>query len=494
MSRRKRIAVAGFLHETNTFLPTTTGYREFSVDSPTGRIYRDMELYDLLGTNSGFSGFAAQFPKRGFEIVPMVWCEAEPGGYVTEDAYDRITSDLTHRLRQAGSIDGIYLELHGAMVTTSTEDADTETVNRVRTAVGPEVPIVVSLDLHGNITPGMVAACDGLSGYRTYPHVDMAATGARAARQLRRLLQDRETAFGAHVAIPWLLGLHEQATLDQPAADIYACLERLESELGVDLSFFMGFGAADTYWTGASVVAFAPTPARARTAVRHLSDHALTLTGAFNAPVATIDEAIEKAIAHDDDRPLALAEIQDNPGGGGYSDTMSLVEALFRSATPGVAVSAIWDPEAIDQIRATGKGRVLELSLGGKHGYGTPLLENYEIVDICEGRFKASGSMATGFVFDLGIIAVLRLGSIRIVVSQKRVQNLDLGFFTAAGIDPTQQRILVVKSTVHYRAAYEPIISRFINVCTPGGIPARPSQLPYRNLRRELGGQANIES
>ena len=184
-----RVAVGGFMHETNTFAPSKATYEKFlQADSWPGLQTGSGVLAETAGINIPIAGFIAA--AGDFDLVPLLWCNAGPSAHVTDDAFERIAGDMMERLKAAGAIDGLYLDLHGAMVTESHEDGEGELLARARAIVGPDVPIVASLDLHANVTERMVEAADLLVGFRTYPHVDMAETGGRAAGLLAKIMRE----------------------------------------------------------------------------------------------------------------------------------------------------------------------------------------------------------------------------------------------------------------------------------------------------------------
>ena len=251
-----RIAVGGFLHETNTFAPTKATFADFVQ----ARGWPEMStgaklLQNLRDINVGMAGFVAVAEAEGWQMAPTIWCAASPSAHVTEDAYERIVATIVDGIRAAGAIDGVYLDLHGAMVAEHVDDGEGEIARRVRAVIGPDLPFVMSLDLHANVTPLMVEQTDALVAYRTYPHVDMADTGRAAARHLRRLLTSGHKYAKAFRQLPFLIPISWQCTNDQPCKGIYEQLAALETGAVPTLSFAPGFPAADFPDCGATVFA-----------------------------------------------------------------------------------------------------------------------------------------------------------------------------------------------------------------------------------------------
>src|SRR5215813_2358984 len=244
-----RIAVGGFLHETNTFAPTKATYDAFA---------RAMALGgDVLKTirhvNIGLAGFIDEAESRGWEVVPTLHCYATPSAHVTRDAYERIAKAIVDGIVAARPIDGVYLDLHGAMVTEHLDDGEGEILARVRNMIGNDLPLVVSLDLHANVTPEMVEHADALIAYRTYPHVDMADTGRACAKHLALLIKTKQRFAKAFRQLPFLIPISWQCTSDQPTRGIYDKLAALQNEAVPTLSFAFGFPAADFVHCGPSV-------------------------------------------------------------------------------------------------------------------------------------------------------------------------------------------------------------------------------------------------
>src|SRR6266566_3343549 len=217
-----RIAVGGFLHETNTFAPTKATYDAFVHGGgwPRMEVGGDV-LKTLRRINVGLAGFAAAAEAEGWELVPTIACAASPCAHVTKDAYERIAKVMIDGIAAAGPLDAVYLDLHGAMVTEHLDDGEGEILARVRKAIGKDLPLVVSLDLHANVTPQMVEQADALIAYRTYPHTDMAGTGRAAAKHLALLLQTKRKLAKAFRQLPFLIPISWQCTNDQPTRGIY---------------------------------------------------------------------------------------------------------------------------------------------------------------------------------------------------------------------------------------------------------------------------------
>ena len=237
-----RIAVGGFLHETNTFAPTKATYADFVHGGGWPAMAQGADVLKVMrNINVGLAGFVEAAEAQGWEMVPTISCGASPSAHVTEDAYERIVKVMVEGIKAAGPLDAVYLDLHGAMVSEHLDDGEGEILARVRQAIGNDLPLVVSLDLHANVTPEMVEHADALIAYRTYPHVDMADTGRAAARHLALLLRSRQRFAKAFRQLPFLIPISWQCTNDQPTKGIYQKLAALRERRGADAVLCAGF-------------------------------------------------------------------------------------------------------------------------------------------------------------------------------------------------------------------------------------------------------------
>lgn len=260
----KRVALAGFLHETNTFAPTKALMSDFVQGGGYMPLARGQALIDQSrGINLGMGGAVVFGESAGWDMEPVLWAGAIPSAHVCQDAYESIATDIISGIVSAGQLDGVFLDLHGAMVADHQDDGEGHLLQRVRRAVGPDVPIAAALDLHGNITQDMVDAADVLVGFRTYPHVDMADTGTRAAQQLDRLMARGKPYAKAFRRLPFLVPIAWQSTLSEPGRAIYELVAELEHDPVSSTSFFFGFPAADFQGCGPSVICYGDTQASA---------------------------------------------------------------------------------------------------------------------------------------------------------------------------------------------------------------------------------------
>lgn len=482
-----RIIIAGFEHETNTFARSKADLRAFELGGGwPGMVSGEALFAAIEGANIPAAGFVRAAREHGHTLVPTTWCAASPSAHVTREAYEHISAHILTQVRAALPADAIYLDLHGAMVAEHVEDGEGELIARVRSVVGDALPLVVSLDLHANVTQRMLEGADALFAFRTYPHVDMADTGARAFDYLQKRFQGLGRQPPYWRRLPFLIPICWQSTVMEPARSLYRQLAQLEAAPGVTgLSFCMGFPAADFPECAGMIWAYGDADA-AREAADQLYEAVVRAEAAFGGTLHEPDAAVRAAIdlSMREGGPVVIADAQDNPGAGSDSDTTGMLRALIRADAQDAAIGLIVDPASAAQAHAAGVHSRIRLRLGGKSGVpgDEPLEADYYVESLSNGKFLAEGPYYKGIHMSLGASACLRLGGVRIAVTTDKAQMADQGLFRFVGIDPTAQRILVLKSSVHFRADFEPIAKHILIGIAPGSMRMDPAQLPWTRL------------
>lgn len=483
------IAVAGMQHETNTFAPTKAGYDAFLAGGGWPGIQHGEALFDAVaGANLPVQGAITALRAANHRVVPLTWAAASPSAHVTDDAFERIAGAIINDLRAVGRVDGVYLDLHGAMVTESHADGEGELLTRVREVVGERIPIVASLDLHANVTPTMVQMSDALTIYRTYPHVDMAQTGARAAGLLMRLLSTGKAFAKAYRQFDYLTPIPSQSTFIEPARSLYQLLTRIEEKSGVALSFAMGFPMADIADCGMSVVGYGEQRA-VDAALAEFGDAVEQAERQFAMTLHEPDEAVARAMRlGEPGKPVVIADTQDNPGAGGNGDTTGMLDALIRADARDAALGLLIDKAAASQAHDMGEGATGEFRLGALSGLPghVPVCGRFKVLKLADGLFTCTGPMFQGFQMKLGRMAVLQTGGVKVVLASVKTQAADQAMFRHVGIEPARERLLVLKSSVHYRADFEPIAREVIVARAPGPCLADPAEFHWKHLRAGL--------
>lgn len=492
-----RILIAGFQHETNTFAPSLADWAAFESGESFPPYTRGEAMQQrMTGVNVPIGGFIDAAKAQGWTLVPSAWGGATPSSYITAEAFERIATDIADDLKRAlaQGLDAVYLDLHGAAVAHNADDAEGELLARLRAIAGPGLPIVASLDLHANLTQRMLALADALVSYRTYPHVDMADTGALAARLLQRRLRAGRRQAMASRRLPFLIPLNAQSTWLEPARGHYAMLPELDRRHDAMLSFCMGFPAADFAECAPMVWAHADSQAAADQAVATLYD-AVAQPAPWRMHVAEARDAVTQAmaLATSASAPVVIADTQDNPGAGGDSNTTGLLRALLAQGAgrrfPGaVALGMLFDAAAAERAHAAGIGAHIDLALGtavptfsGQRS-DAPVQGRFRVVALSDGRCTLKGPMMTGMALQLGASACLEMEGIHIAVVSGKAQLLDREMLRMVGIQPESMRIIVCKSSNHFRADFTPIASHVLVAKAAGPMAADPADLPWRKL------------
>ena len=495
------IFVAGFHHETNTFAPSFADWAAFESGAGYPAYRRGAAVLDELGGSSlPVGGFVAAARARGWQLCPSVWAGAMPSNKVTTAAFERICGEILADLDTAlaAGIDGIYLDLHGAAVAEGHDDAEGELLARIRHRVGHALPLVASLDLHANLTEAMFGLCTAMTAFRTYPHVDMRETGARAAAMLaERLARPAAVAARYHRRIPFLLGLNTQCTLSEPAATVIRRLTEIEAEHGVALSFAMGFAAADFSECGPVVFGYGDAQGPVQQAVDALYAEVVGRRAEWRLELMSPDDAVREALglarAAQGCGPVVIADTQDNPGAGGDANTTGLLHALLRGDAGGVfpgrvALGLLWDPAAAAAAHAAGLGAELALDLGRSvttfdgSASEAPVHARVRVQALHDGHLALHGPMTAGLTAHLGPCARLDVAGIQVLVSSAKAQMLDVDLYRFLGIEPAGMAILVNKSSVHFRAAFAPLAAAILVAKAPGPMAADPRDLPWQKL------------
>ena len=486
-----RIAIGGFQHETNTFAPTKADYAAFEAGGGWPGVQYGAPLFAAVqGANIPAEGAIQALRSLGHTLVGTAWAAASPSAHVTGDAFERIIGGILKGLEDAGKVDGVYLDLHGAMVSEGFDDGEGEILRRVREAVGPRVPIAASLDLHANVTRAMMEGADAMVAYRTYPHVDMADTGARAARMLDQMLRTGQRLAGRLHQLDYLTGIPSQCTFIQPCKSLYEELERLETRHNAMLSFTPGFAMADFADCGMSVFGFSFDEKAVEHAVERLRGIVADAEKDFALELHAPGEAVRRARERGrPGKPVVLADTQDNPGAGGNGDTTGLLRELIAQNSSDALLGLLIDAGAAARAHEAGRGATIVFSLGGLSGIpgDSPLGGEFTVERLGDGRFTCTGPMFKGFRMQLGPMALLRSRSapgVRVALASRKCQAADQEMFRHLGVEPRTEALVALKSSVHFRADFEPLAREVLVVRAPGPALADPADFKWTKLRK----------
>lgn len=484
-----RILVAGFEHETNTFAPTKASFHSFEMGEGYPAMLRGEAVLGLRDVNLAIGGLIRAAETRGDEVMPVIWAGASASAHVTTDAFERIAGEIIQVAARA-DYDAIHLDLHGAMVTEEHDDGEGEILRRLRQLVGPRIPIFATADLHANVTEAMLSHADGIVAYRTYPHVDLAATGERVAALHDDFRNALGPIFKASRRVPFLIPLNAQCTLAEPARSIYALLEKLEVGDVLSLSFAPGFPASDFPECGPVIWGYGLTQTAVDAAVDRLLDAVVREEPRWAVNFLSPHEAVTEAmrLSKEASRPIVISDTQDNPGAGGDANTTGMLRALVECAAQDSALGVFYDPAAVAAAQKAGVGNTVRLALGGSSGItGDEPFEGDFIVEmLSDGRCLFEGPMFNGTRVDLGGAACLRIGGVQVVVTAMKAQMFDRNLYRMVGIEPERMKILVNKSSVHFRADFDPISEAVLVAKSPGPMRADPTDLPWTRLSPEM--------
>ena len=477
-SPRKRIAIGGIWHETNGFAAGFTELDDFHA-------YQYAEGAELLGryrsTGTELGGMLSAAEECDFELLPTLFAGAVPSATISRSALDALCGGICVRLAAFGSVDGMLLVLHGAAAGDGIDDADAYILNRIRDVLPLPLPITATFDFHANLSEAMVEGADVLVGYDTFPHVDMAERGAEAARLLARLLESPWRPARALAKVPLLSVPQKQATNREPAMSIMSALQVIESRPEVWCgSVALGFPYADAPHLGASVLVYADDAQCARRSAETLAAEIWSRREAFDIALVAPDDAVAEAL-DSPQWPVVLVDPADNVGGGGAGDGTVILEALVRYGAKD-AVVVVDDHEAVAAAVAVGEGGAFEALVGAKvdDKHGSPVQIRGVVARLGDGRYVHKGTYMAGYETSMGHCAVVDADGIRILLTSRRTMPFDAEQLRCMGIEPAEQRIIVVKSASAWRAAFESVARHIIFVDTPGVCASNLEHFDYR--------------
>ncbi|MBZ5665132.1 MAG: M81 family metallopeptidase [Acidobacteriia bacterium] len=486
----KRIVIAGMFHETNTFLEGKTQLSEFA-------ILRGKELLGAAGDSSPLAGVIEQASDLHWDVLPVIDMRAMPGPVVDDKVVDYFWKSFTDVVSPATMqrADGVFMVLHGAMVSESVDDVEGEILARIRSLPGGDrIPIWGVLDLHANVTARMARLSDGLVAYRENPHTDAKASATRAARLFDRVISggERPKTVWEHPPIMW--PPTGTATATEPMYSLESLARQIESERDdiLAVNVLGGFAFAEMLETGLSFTAVTlGDPEEARAQLSRLSSLALGNKALGCAADLSIETAIESLLRHNRG-PIVLTEPSDNIGAGAPGDCVGLLKALIDHRVPNSA-AIINDPESVAVLGSRSIGERVALTIGGKgwrSGPG-PLSLEVEFVSRSDGKFDledAQSHLASmfGSRIDMGPCAVVRHNRTTILLTSRKTPPFDLGQLRSQGINPEEQFVIVVKAAVAHRRAYDPITVASYSVDTPGPCSSNLKTLGYLKVQRPI--------
>ena len=460
----KKILVAQFKHETNTFAPGITDTEAF--EARNAAVGETQIRAQLGGAKIELTGLMDFFrDKADVSLLPVLAFDAMPGPKVEQRVFDEVKDLLLAALDR--SVDGILLSLHGAMVTTELEDGEGTLLEALRQKAGRQIPVIVTLDLHANITQKMVEHATALFVCDHYPHTDMYETGLRAAACMYETLWGRIRPVMKWRKLPMIISC--TSTMEGVMQQLTGRFQEMRRQTGVlNMNLAHGFFRANIYELGMAVLAVTDgDEVLADSLAEGFAQQVWQTREQLKYTPFTADEAIDAALGAEY-YPVVLADVADNPGGGGTCDGVELLERLAQRQVDSV-VAAIFDPETAMQAAKAGKGATISVNIGGKVApeiTGGPVRCSACVKRITDGKYRNTGPAYHGLLMDHGVLAVLQVGAVTVLVGSQRVQAWDAELLRSCGIQPEKQKIIVVKSAVHYRGSYQPFAYRMLSVET----------------------------
>lgn len=484
-----RVVTGGISHETSTFTPVQTSWESYHE-----RFFLRGEkiITTLRDTNTPIGGFILGAEAHDFELIPTLFAEPHTSGPTPRHIFDAILGELLERIKAAGKIDGVLLDLHGSMVIGNLDgpdgldDGEGYILTAVRQLVGPTVPILAQLDIHSNVTPQMVAMADVLIGRETYPEIDMADRGRECADVLVRIVHERLRPAMALHQIPMVWGLN-QVTAHPPMKEAITELHLIEAQPSVVCaSISVCYFLADVPHMGSSVFVVTDNDLPlAQQYADELGSWIFERRADWHYELPTTQEALK--LAEENGRfPVVLGDSRDNTGGGSPGDSTGMLRTIVEARLQDACLLYIVDPEAIFLCQAAGVGATLTLDIGGKSSplQGEPLSMTVEVMALSDGRFHYDGPMYAGLEGNMGASAYIRQGGLHLILVSVGEQPFDTAFARSLGLDPRRMRYIGVKSTAHFRAGFEPWAGAIYLVSEPS--VHNLGHLPFKRLGRKI--------
>ena len=462
--REPKVALLGMILESNRFARPANerDFRSLTWLDDEALLSEARSATPSLATE--FAAFVRAMDATGpWHPVPCTLAASHPAGPVERDVFEKIAGAIEEQLAAAGPLDAVYICNHGAMVAEHMHDPDGDLMARVRAVVGPQTLIVSTLDLHGNISPKMVDACDLIVGYRTNPHVDMIERGEEAAFSVRRSLASGTRPKIALAKPPIVPASVSLLTAEAPYGELIDYGQRRQAELGgaiLNVSVFGNFIFSDTPDNGVSIVVTARDDLEiAQQLAGEIAERAWSIRESFVRTLSSVDQAVEMAV-DPVSPPVIFSDAGDNPGGGGSGKTTELLAALHASGAQNVLYGSFFDPDLAAEAHRLGVGA--EFAAVFNRGKDNAAWEKWDktfeaparVLALHDGDVVGERGMTCGRQMHLGPCAALDLNGIRVVVISDRAQTADPVFFHMLGLEIESARCVVVKSRGHFRAGF----------------------------------------
>ncbi len=478
------VAIASMLQEANTFSPVMTRYEDFTP------VFGRAALERHQGKMTEMGGFIEVLTKGRKQIAPVCAAWAITANRLVRADFDRLMNEFAGSLAAAGKLEGLLLAMHGSQTAEGCDDVEGHVLGLAREILGSDIPIVLTLDLHANVTRAMIERATAIVGYHTYPHVDMYETGQKAARLMLGALSGKIRPTMAWRKIPLIVNAENQQTSSGPARRLFARAQALEKSGNAEaVSIFPVQPWMDIDEMGGAVVAV--TNGNAKAADRQAAIIAQKFWDTrrdFEIELTPVEEAIRLAL-QTKGGPVVLAESSDSTGSGSPGDSTGVLKHLVEASLTGPAAIFLVDPEAAATLASKGVGAVVTLPIGGKFDRknSKPVRVTGRVRLISDGRWTARArGYNTGIETCMGTTVVFEAGLTQVLIASQSAMTVDPALFQSHGIDPAYCKIVVVKSPNGFRSAYEPFATRIFIVDTPGVSTAKLENMPFRRIQRPM--------
>ncbi|GAA3399714.1 M81 family metallopeptidase [Paenibacillus hodogayensis] len=486
-----KIVIGGLIQESNTFSSGGSALGDFQ------RYYFKIgeQLLEDGGAENELAGFRQAAAREGAQVtlLPTVFAHAVSSGKIPRATLDELKRILFGQLERISSCDGVLFALHGAWTAEDNDDADGEIVEALRRYVGPDVPIVITLDSHANVTRKLVDHVDGLVGYRTFPHMDFVETGERAARLLFRIVRGETKPHIQLRKVPMIVPAEAHETYRGPMQELWeAALTGERASSASVASLFLVQPWLDITEMGCSVVVMDEDADRAEAEAARLAALMWSKRERFRIRLHTVEEVVALLDAGLDGRtgPVVVSDSADSPGAGSPGDSNYVLGELLR-LNAGERIRCLLsmvDPQAVRAATEAGEGRKVRLSLGHSvsRAFGQPLTVEGVVGRVGHGKFRFGGGTASNMEADMGLCAVVRIGGLSVLLMEHATFTGDPAMYRTFGLEPTEADLVLVKSAAQFRAEYEKLSSHIYILDTPGASTANLASLTYRQIPRPM--------
>lgn len=495
MVAHKRVALMGFLLESNSFAPVSE-----EQDFRTLCYLSGKEILDDIALPNG--SLPAEIPSfyramnvsgTDWEAAPIVVTAAEPGGPIDQAFFERTRDDMEQRLRAAMPLDGVYIAEHGAMTGTGSYDPDGDLFEMVRSVVGPDVPILATLDLHANISEKMVEMTDVLISYRTNPHVDQKARAEEACKLMIEIWNGMrpQTAF---IRLPLVAPTVTLLTAEGPYADLIRYGQKTKSDVIANVSVVAGFAYGDTPMNGiATIVTARNDLSAAQDLAKDIAERAWDKRERFKKVLTSLEDAVAMIAANglDTFKPAQIfADVADNPGGGGRGNTTYVLKALLDAKAQGALLGVFIDPALAKAACDAGEGATFDATFNkeSESQYSQAFSASVTVEKISNGQTIGRRGIWAGRAISIGPSALLRVDGVRIVVGTHRKQGADPALFELFNLDVSDARSVIVKSRGHFRAGFDEYFQpeNIFEIDAPGLTSPVLSNFDFKGLPRPV--------